>query len=88
MPFETWTDVTGKYCKWDVISKETKDKNGGVDTERGNCWQPVFYMVYNHYVQRKKLSMPYTESLLETYTEDKYDGGHPSYGPLLFNDLK
>ena len=54
----------------------------------GNCWQPVFYMVYNHYVQRKKLSMPYTESLLETYTEDKYDGGHPSYGPLLFNDLK
>lgn len=88
VPFETWTDVTGKYCKWDVISKETKDKNGGVDTERGNCWQPVFYMVYNHYVQRKKLSMPYTESLLETYTEDKYDGGHPSYGPLLFNDLK
>ena len=37
-----------------------------------------FYMVYNHYVQRKKLSMPYTESLLETYTEDKYDGGHPA----------
>ena len=31
VPFETWTDVTGKYCKWDVISKETKDKNGGVD---------------------------------------------------------
>lgn len=88
VPFKTWTDVTGKYCKWDVISKETKDKNGGVDTERGNCWQPVFYMVYNHYVQRKKLSMPYTKILLETYTEDKYDGGHPSYGPLLFNDLK
>ena len=88
VPFETWTDVTGKYCNWDVISKETKDKNGGVDTERGNSWQPVFYMVYNHYVIRKKFSMPYTESLLETYTEDKYDGGHPSYGPLLFNDLK
>lgn len=88
VPFKTWTDVTGKYCKWDVISKETKDKNGGVDTKRGNCWQPVFYMVYNHYVQRKKLSMPYTELLLETYKEDKYDGGHPSYGPLLFNDLK
>ena len=34
VPFETWTDVTGKYCKWDVISKETKDKNGGVDTGR------------------------------------------------------
>lgn len=86
VPFETWTDVTGKYCKWDVISKETKDKNGGVDVERGKCWQPIFYMVYNHYVKRKKLNMPYTEKLLETYKELTYDGGHPSYGPLLFND--
>ena len=30
--------------------------------------------------------MPYTEKLLETYKELTYDGGHPSYGPLLFND--
>lgn len=86
VPFKTWTDVTGKYGKWDVISKETKDKNSGIDTERGRCWQPVFYMAYNHYVKRKKIAMPYTTTLLETYVETKYDGGHPSYGELLFND--
>lgn len=86
VPFKIWTDVTGKYCRWDVISKETKDKNGGVDIERGRCWQPVFYLAYNHYVKREKLSMPYTTKLLETYKELEYDGGHPSYGPLLFND--
>lgn len=86
VPFKTWTDITGKYCKWDVISKETKNRNGGVDTERGKCWQPIFYMAYNHYVKRAKLSMPYTTKLLETYKELEYDGGHPSYGPLLFND--
>ena len=45
-------------------------------------------MVYNHYVNRKGLSMPYTAELLGTYQELEYDGGHPSYGPLLFNDLK
>ena len=85
--FSQWTDVTGKYSGWTEISSETKRNNGGIDTERGKCWQPVFYMVYNHYVNRKKLSMPYTSELLEEYKEDKYDGGHPSYGPLLFNDL-
>lgn len=87
VPFEQWTDVTGKYCNWKEISAETKSKNGGVDTERGKCWQPIFYMAYNHYVNRKGLSMPYTEELQETYIEDEYDGGHPSFGPLLFNDL-
>lgn len=65
----------------------TKGENDGVDTERGQCWQPVFYMAYNHYVNRRGLSMPYTAELLETYVEDEYDGGHPSFGPLLFNDL-
>lgn len=86
VPFTKWTDITGKYCNWSEISAEWKGKNGGVDTERGKCWQPVFYMVYNHYVNRKSLSMPYTTELLQTYKEDEYDGGHPSYGPLLFND--
>ena len=87
VPFKTWTDVTGKYSNWTEISAVTKGENDGVDTERGQCWQPVFYMAYNHYVNRRGLSMPYTAELLETYVEDEYDGGHPSFGPLLFNDL-
>lgn len=86
VPFTQWTDITGKYCNWSEISAEWKGKNNGVDTERGKCWQPVFYMAYNHYVNRKSLSMPYTKELLETYKELEYDGGHPSFGPLLFND--
>lgn len=88
VPFKTWTDVTGKYCEWTEISQETKKENNGIDIERGNSWQPCFYMMYNHYVNRKGLSMPYTAELLGIYQELEYDGGHPSYGPLLFNDLK
>lgn len=59
-----------------------------MDVDRGMKWQPCFYMMYNHYVNRKGLSMPYTAELLGIYQELEYDGGHPSYGPLLFNDLK
>lgn len=88
VPFKQWTDVTGKYCNWTEISQETKNKNNGTDVDRGQKWQPCFYMVYNHYVNRKGLSMPYTKELFEVvnYKENVYDGGHPSFGPLLFNN--
>lgn len=88
VPFKQWTDVTGKYCNWTEISQETKKSNNGIDVDRGQKWQPCFYMVYNHYVNRKGLSMPYTKELFEVvnYKENVYDGGHPSFGPLLFNN--
>lgn len=87
VPFKTWTDVTGKYCNWTEISKETKDKNGGVDVERGE-FRPVFEMVYNHYNKRKGLDMPYTAKVIE----QKFPNGegyyyeHFGFGTFLFND--
>lgn len=87
VPFKTWTDVTGKYNNWTEISKETKDKNNGVDTERG-IFRPVFEMVYNHYYKRKGLSMPYTAAVIEQEfpNGEGYYYEHFGFGTFLFND--
>ena len=75
VPFETWTDVTGKYCNWNVISEEG----------RGN-FRPVYEMVYNHYVNRMKLEMPYTESVLKQIRQEGYYYEHFGFGTFLFNE--
>lgn len=85
VPFKTWTDVTGKYCNWTEVSKETKDKNNGVDTERGK-FRPVFEMVYNHYNKRKGLDMPYTAKVIEQISPEGYYYEHFGFGTFLFND--
>jgi hypothetical protein len=77
VPFTTWQDITGKYCKWAKISP----------LKRG-MMVPIFEMAYNHYVNRKGLSMPYTKQMVMKQRPEGYDGGHPSLGTLLFNDLK
>ena len=75
VPFKVWQDISGKYCKWTKIS----------DIKRGD-FVPIYEMVYNHYVNRKGLSMPYTAKVLEKIRPEGYDGGHPSLGTLLFYD--
>lgn len=76
VPFETWTDLTGKYCNWTVIS----------DKERGKL-RPVWYMPYNHYVNRKGLSMPETGELLDQkLNPETYYYEHFGFGQFLFND--
>lgn len=85
VPFKTWTDVTGKYCNWTVISQETKNANDGVDTRRGE-FRPVFEMVYNHYYRRKGLSMPYTKAVIEQIFPEGYYYEHFGFGTLLFNE--
>ena len=75
MPFRTWTDLTGKYCKWTVISP---DKRGS--------FRPVFEMPYNHYVRRKGLQMPYTKLVIDRISPEGYYYEHFGFGTFLFND--
>jgi hypothetical protein len=74
VPFTRWTDITGKYSDRTQIS----------DVSRGN-FKPVFEMAYNHYVNRKGLSMPYTLQVLKKIRPEGFDRDQPSFGSLLFN---
>ena len=75
VPFKVWTDISGRYCDWQVISEK----------ERG-AFRPIFEIVYNHYVARKGLDMPYTRRVM---SKIPIEGGSkwcdgPGYGTLLF----
>ena len=83
VPFKKWEDVTGKYCNWTEISQETKRENGGVDTRRGQ-FRPIYEVVYNHYVGRKHLSMPYTEKVIGQNSPEGWNGDHFGFGTFLF----
>jgi hypothetical protein len=77
VPFETWQDITGKYSNWTKIST----------TSRGR-FIPIYEMVYNHYVLRKGLSMPFTAKVIEQHRPEGYDRDQPGFGTLLFYDTK
>ncbi len=53
VPFETWTDCTGLYNDW-----TTPGEMG-----RGRLWD-IYELPYKHYVERKRLKMPYTKKVL------------------------
>ena len=73
VPFKTWKDITGKYSEWTKIS----------DVNRGR-FIPIYEMVFNHYVNRKGLSMPYTSKVIEKVRPEGYDRDQPAFGTLLF----
>lgn len=74
VPFRQWTDVTGRYNQWTTIS----------DKARGQL-RPIYEIVYNHYVNRKKLKMPFTGKVLEKIRPEDFSGDQPpSFGCLLF----
>lgn len=77
VPFAVWKDVTGKYSNWTEIS----------DKGRGR-YMPVFEMVYNHFVIRKGMQMPYTEKVLQQIRPEGYDRDQPAFGSLLFNEAR
>lgn len=83
VPFKQWTDVTGKYCNWKEISQETKQQNNGVDTRRGE-FRPIYEVVYNHYVRRMNLHMPYTEEEIDKNSPEGWNGDHFGFGSFLF----
>lgn len=72
VPYKVWTDVTGKYSGWLVVSEEGR-----------GLIRPVFEAPFNHYVHRKGLEMPYTEELLrKSRPEGACNEG--DFGSLLF----
>lgn len=73
VPFETWKDITGKYSEWTQIST----------TGRGH-FIPIYEMVYNHYVTRKGLAMPYTEKVIKQIRPEGFDRDQPAFGTFLF----
>lgn len=64
VPFTTWTDISGRYCNWQTIS----DKLRGV-------FRPIYEIVYNHYVTRKGLDMPYTRRVLSKMSVEGASNG-------------
>lgn len=75
VPFSTWKDVTGKYSDWTKISTELRGHK-----------RPVWEIVYNHYVTREGLEMPWTKKMIE-YMGPEGDAqwcDGPGYGTLLF----
>lgn len=76
VPFVKWTDVTGKYAEWEVISQQAR-----------GTFRPVFEIVYNHYVRRKGLQMPWTEKVLEKTRPEGIPAfaDNPGFGSLLFH---
>ena len=74
VPYKVWKDVTGKYSNWSVIG------SGG----RGN-FRAIYAMAYNHYVDRKGLSMPYTKEVLEEKQPvEGYDADNIGFGTFQF----
>ena len=75
VPFFTWIDKTGKYCKWTTISQR----------QRGQI-RPVFEIAYAHFAGRMQLGMPYTEEVLATSRPEgkAWCADHPGFGSLLF----
>jgi hypothetical protein len=73
--FVQWKDVTGKYSHWPVISPKTRGR-----------FRPVFEIAYNYYVNKKGLSMPWTEKVLEKTRPEGAPpyADHPGFGSLLF----
>lgn len=75
VPFFTWTDKTGKYCKWTSISPQS----------RGNL-RSVYELAYAHYAVRMGLSMPYTGQVLAKIRPEgkSWTCDHTGFGSLLF----
>jgi hypothetical protein len=76
VPFKQWTDVTGKYCNWTVISEKSR-----------GSFKPIYEMAYNHFNRRKGFPMPYTLQVLKKTRPEDFDRDEAgAFGSLLFND--
>ncbi len=75
VPFQEWTDVTGKYRHKQIASQD-----------RGH-WRGVYEIVLNHYSKRKKIACPYTQQAAEKLRPEgaPWTADHPGYGTLLYS---
>ncbi|KAA6340753.1 hypothetical protein EZS27_011395 [termite gut metagenome] len=74
VPFQEYTDKTGKYHHLKLA-----------DHDRGK-FRGVYEIAYNHYVERKKMAMPYTEQVIKKTRPEgiPWTADHSGYGTLLF----
>ena len=73
VPYVVWKDITGKYSDWQSISSHSR-----------GSFKPVYEIVYNHYVLRKHLEMPYTKEVLDKIRPEGFERDQPAFGSLLF----
>lgn len=75
VPFFTWKDKTGKYSNWQSLGR------AGLGEFRA-----VFELPYNHYTERRHLSMPYTRMVLGRIRPEGagFTCDNPGFGSLLF----
>lgn len=75
VPFFTWKDVTGKYSNWQSLGRAGMGE-----------FRAVFELPYNHYVERKKMKMPYTKMVLNRVRPEgaSFTCDNPGFGTLLF----
>jgi hypothetical protein len=75
VPFRQWTDITGKYCNWAVISERSR-----------GSFRPIYEIACNHFFRRKGFAMPYTLEVLKKIRPEGFERDEPAFGSLLFND--
>ena len=75
VPFFTWKDKTGKYSNWKTLGQAGMGE-----------FRAVFELPYNHYVERRHLSMPYTRMVLGRIRPEGagFTCDNPGFGSLLF----
>lgn len=77
VPYETWIDISGRYCDWHKISEKLR-----------GVFRPIYEIAFNHYVFRKGYDMPYTKrviSRIKVEGSEKWCDG-PGYGTLFFKE--
>lgn len=90
VPFKVMPELTGKY-HWtypDQVDQEELLSGQRAEGRRGK-FSPVYERVYNHYVVRKGLSMPYVKEVIETKNRPEDNGApdvaHLGFGTFLYN---
>ena len=75
VPFHVWKDLTGKYSNWQSLGQASMGE-----------FRAVFELPYNHYVERKKMEMPYTKMVLNRIRPEGagFTCDNPGFGTLLF----
>lgn len=75
VPFHVWKDLTGKYSNWQSLGQAGMGE-----------FRAVFELPYNHYVERKKMEMPYTKMVLNRIRPEGagFTCDNPGFGTLLF----
>ncbi len=88
-PFKFMPELSGKYNWYAADQVDNEELLTGQRTEgRRGKFSPVYERVYNHYVTRLGLSMPYVKEVLETKDRPEGNGApdtaHLGFGTFLY----